>query len=96
MVANVPAFTGFGTNNAVNQLNNINTPYDCCVTCITNPTCGAAVLFSRSRVCFQVAGTNGQCDPKIQVLNFFTRAGVPEADYVSTGNCGAIALGSTT
>ncbi|KAI9844667.1 MAG: hypothetical protein M1837_005409 [Sclerophora amabilis] len=88
---------GFGTNNAVSQLSNIKSPYDCCVACLTSPTCGASVVFSGGNgVCFLVAQTGGTCDPKAVVLNYFTRPGVPKNDFVSTSNCGAIALSSTT
>lgn len=50
-----PHAQDFGTNNGVTQLNNINTPQDCCVACIINPTCDASVFSSSARICFQVA-----------------------------------------
>jgi len=81
-------YAGFGTNNALNQVTS-DSAYDCCVACITSSSCGADAFFSPN-VCFLVSD-DGDCDPKQQVLDFITESGAPGGDFVSSGNCGAIA-----
>ena len=68
-----PHAQGFGTNNGVTQLNNINTPQDCCVACIINPICDASVFSSSARICFQVAKINRFCNLRVPVFDISTR-----------------------
>jgi len=81
-------YAGFGVNNAFSQTT-ASSAYDCCVACITSDSCGADAFFSGG-ICFLVSD-NGDCDPKQQVLAFITQSGDPGGDFVSAGNCGAIA-----
>ncbi|KAL8804029.1 MAG: hypothetical protein Q9182_002820 [Xanthomendoza sp. 2 TL-2023] len=83
--------TSFGTSNTASYVTGITTGYDCCVACITSPaTCGAAALFVPSSTCVLVTPRNNMCDPKMQVLEFFTQSGFPQQAVISTGNCGAV------